>query len=177
LSLLLALLLLGPAQTIAGKYAPRPEAPLPRDLPADVDGLCALIEAGHATAPLFAALGEALLARGDAGLAYRAFDRAHRLGHGDPVRLQQRKDACGRVPDAVIAEEEKEARIWVDALESFRRGGGADLEEFYARYGRPEESLEEVVRGRRLRFALWVAAVVFGGAGAGILLIRRRRRA
>jgi hypothetical protein len=174
LNLLVALLLLGPAQTIAGKHVPRPEAPLPHELPADVDGLCALIEAGHATAPLFAALGEALRGRGDLGLAYRAYDRAHRLGHKDPVWLQQRKDLCGRVPDAVIAEEEKEARIWVDALESWRRAGGTDLAEFYVRYGRPEDSLAEIVRARRLRFALGVAAVVLAVAVAGFFVLRRR---
>lgn len=174
MGLLVALLVLGPAQTLSGKYVPRPEVPLPAPLPADVDGLCALIESGHATAPLFAALGEALRERGDLALAYRAYDRAHRLKHADPRWIQERKELCGRVPDPVIAEEEREARIWVDAYESWRRAGRTDLEEFYERYGRPDESLAEVVRARRLVFAGWVAAVVFAVAAAAALLRRRR---
>jgi len=47
--------------------------------------------------------------------------------------------------------------------------------EFYERYGRPEESLAEVVRARRLTFAGWAAAVVFAVAAVAFLLLRRRR--
>jgi len=173
-------MLCGPAQTIAGKYLPPDRAlPLPLHRPSDAESLCRLIEGGHARAELFADLGEALLNRGERGLAYRAFDRALRMRRQDPAwtrRMQDRKYACGvRVPRATIEREEKEARLWVKAFVEYRSHGGRDPKEFYERFGRPEEDLALVVRARQ---AAWAGGVVGVLAGAVFLLgarwIRRR---
>ncbi|MHC4957133.1 MAG: hypothetical protein ACYTGN_02075 [Planctomycetota bacterium] len=187
----LALLLLAPAQTIAGKYVqhseeylrayPAKPVPLPRELPADVEALCALIEAGHATPQLFAALGDALVASGDKRLAYRAYDKAHRLKHPDPRTIAIKKDDCPRVSDDVIRAEESEARIWVDALQSYerdrlRRGlDPRDLEEFHERYGRPEDDLAALIRARRLVFVTGMAGVLLG-VGFGLAARGMKKR-
>ncbi len=176
---LLALLLdPGPAQTISGKFVPRGASALPAELPADVDGLCSLIEHGHETADLFAALGDALLARGDRALAYRAFDKAHRQGFPDRARLQARKDLGLFVPEATIRAEEREAAIWRDALDSYRRVHGGDLGPFYGKYGRPEESLDAVVRTWRVSWAGGVLGMLLGATfGVGMRRLPRRASA
>ena len=185
------LLLLGPAQTLSGKYVQHDEEylrlypvatpPLPDPLPARVDDLCALIEAGRPTPRLLAALGEALLARGDKELAYRAFRRAHRMKHPQPRRMVARMDACPRVPERVIAAEEFEAKVWVDALRSFERARIAagedprDLTAFHEQYGRPGDDLNAIIRRRRLTFLVGLAAVVFLVAGLGFWMVKSRR--
>lgn len=178
--LALALLLLGPAQTISGKYVrhspeyagARPVAipQVPGPLPEGVEELCRLIEGGNETAPLFSALGVALLRRGESALAFRAFDRAHRLGHPDAAWLVARKDECGHVPEGRIRAEEQEAREWVRELQNFERrqlaqgGDPDDLEEFYTYYGRPEENMYTHIRVRRLSFAGGIAGILVGVA-------------
>lgn len=178
------LLLLGPAQTIAGKYIQHSEpylrlrpavaAPLPEKLPDEVDALCRLIEAGHATGPVFSALGDALFAQDEKRLAYRAYRKALKLGHPRSPRM----DECPVVPESTIANEEKEARVWVDALQSFetmrihRNEDPDDLTEFYERYGRPEDDLNRIIRDRRIEFARGVALIVLAVA---VLLIAVRK--
>lgn len=182
---LLALLLLaGPAETISGKYVQhsdeylraRPVEPprLPDPLPDDVDALCALIQGGHATPELYAALGDALLAQGDKALAYRAFHRAHRARPKDTdwgKRMQARKYECERVPDAVVAAEEREARVWVAALQEYERDRLAagedpdDLAAFYERYGRPGDNLWKVMRAWQLSGAAGIIGFLVGLAG------------
>lgn len=203
---LVVLVLLGPAETVSGKYYkhsaefsklyPAPPVALPEPLPDDVDSLCRLIEAGHATPRLYAALGEALFARGDKRLAYRAFDKAHRIvegmdaaqrsGQPDARGLVARKDACPHVDARVIRAEEREAKIWVDALQSFERArirkgkDPRDLAEFHERYGRPEDSLAAIVRARRMKFLLGAAAVMLGLVAVCVVAVaiaRKRRRA
>ena len=175
-ALLLTVLLLGPAETIAGKYAraSAPAAPLPAPLPDSSEALCGLIESGHATADLFAALGEALLREGDGVRAYRVFHRACRLRPDDTAwgrAMVQRKDACGtRVPDATIRAEEREAEVWAKALQDWRAEGGGDLETFYERYGRPEDNIYKVVRARQFSWAGGVAGILIG---AGFVLASR----
>ncbi len=163
------LLLLGPAQTLSGKYVrhsaeylavrPKPPPSLPTPLPGTVEELCALVEGGAATPVVYEALGEALLARGERGLAFRAFDKASRLGHPDKPRLEQRKDACGvRIPPREIEAEEAEARLWVEALQRHEREQLAagrdpdDLAAFFARHGRPEEEMFALHRAIRWSF-------------------------
>lgn len=185
------LLLLGPGETIAGKFVqhspeyleryPARAAILPAPLPSEVDSLCRLIESGHADDPeLFAALGEALFRAGRKELAYRAFHRAHRLRGKDAAwgrRMQARKDACPRVPDRVIREEEKQAAFWVARLQDFERERLArgedpnDLTLFYERYGRPEADLPAHARGRRLS---WIGGVVGFLIGVAFLVASRR---
>ena len=171
--MLLALLLVigGPAETIAGKTIrhsaefldmyPAPAIEVPKVLPTEVDALCRLIEKAGPRADFFAALGDALVEAGRHGLAYRAYDRAQRLGYeGD---LQRKKDKLEPVPDSVIEAEEREAKAWVLGLQEYereriRRGEDPrDLGPFYERYGRPEESLARYVRIRQTAF--WVAAL------------------
>jgi hypothetical protein len=193
--LLALLLLLGPKEALAGKfpghapeylerYPPSP-VPLPDPLPSDVDALCRLVEAGHGTAAVHEALGDALLARGDGALAYRAFRKAHALaeGAGARARLQEKKDRCEFVPDAVIEQEERRAAVWVGWLKEYereriRRGEDPrDLALFHERYGRAEEDLAAVAQARRVR---WAVAMAFGLIGAAAILgfvLRRRRRA
>ena len=173
---LLVLLLAGPAQTISGKYVPRDPVPLPAVLPGDVPALCALIEAGHGTSPLFAALGDALFATGDKALSYRAYDKAQRLGHPEAARLARRKDDCPHVSAGRIRAEEREAEIWTDALASFTRSGRTDMDAFHEQYGRAEDDLNAVVRARRVGFVGALAGVIFG-LGFGLLAKRMRRRA
>ena len=191
---LLVLLLLGPAQTLSGKYLrhvpdylelhPMPPVPVPAPLPGDVDALCRLIEAGHETAELFAALGDALLTRGDKQLAYRAFHRAHRLRPEDNAwgrRMQERKYESDRVPTSLVEQEEAAARFWVERLQEYERdriargNDPADLAEFYERYGRPEEDLRAYGRARRLSWVGGVVGVLLGIA-FGVLSPRLRRR-
>ena len=185
------LLSLGPAQTLSGKYMrhdpeylrlyPASTPPLPDPLPARVADLCALIEAGHATPRLLAALGEALFARGDLGLAYRALRRALRMKHGEPQRIIARMNACPRVPEKVIAAEEFEARVWVDALQSFERAriaAGEDPREragFFEQYGRPGDDLNAIIRRRRLKFLAGLAAVVLVVALLLFRMVKSRR--
>ncbi|MHC4971122.1 MAG: hypothetical protein ACYTG3_02190 [Planctomycetota bacterium] len=195
-------LLLGPGETIAGKYVqhsaeylkrhPARPAALPTPLPSEVDSLCRLIEAGrHDNAELFAALGEALFRAGRKELAYRAFHRAHRLRPDDATwgrRMQARKDACPRVPRAVIAEEEKQAAFWVARLQEYERERLArgddpdDLAAFFERYGRPEADLRAHARARRVSWALGVVGLLIVVAFAlavavAVVAFGRRRRA
>jgi len=134
---------------------------VPDPLPTEVDALCRLIEQVGPQARLLGALGDALVAAGRPGLAYRAYDRAQRLGgEGD---LQARKDRLDPVPRSVIEAEEREAKAWVQGLQNYereriRRGEDPrDLGPFYERYGRPEESLVAKVRIRQTAF--WAAAL------------------
>jgi hypothetical protein len=191
--LVAALLLLGPAETVSGKYVqhspeflerhPIRAIALPDPLPREAEALCGLIESGHATPQIFAALGEALLERGESALAYRAFDRAHRGGHPDLAHIARRKDACARVPDSVIRAEEVEAERWVEALQAFersriRRGENPrDLTKFYSRFGRPEDDLYTMVRARRLSWAAGVAGFLIGLGFALASRILRKRAA
>lgn len=193
--LLLVLLLLGPRETLAGKFPghapeyleryPAPVVPLPDPLPADVDALCRLVEAGHGTAGVFEALGDALLARGDGALAYRAFRKAHALAAPDAgTRLQRKRDRCPFVEEAVIEDEEEQARAWVALLREYelariRQGEDPrDLGPFHAIYGRAEDDLREIAQKRRTMWALAVAAGLLGAAVVlgGVLLMGRRRR-
>jgi len=153
---------------------------VPETLPADVDTLCRLIREAGPDARLFAALGDALVEAGEPGLAYRAYDKAQRMGHeGD---LQAKKDRLDPVPRSVIEAEEREAEAWVKGLQAYERERIAkgldprDLEPFYERYGRPEESLARRVRVRQTAF--------WSGALASLLALafaigsgRLRRRA
>ena len=194
MSPLFLLLLLGPAQTISGKYVQHSEEyrklypveapPVPAKLPEDVGALCRLIEAGHRTPQLFAALGDALLREGHKRLAYRAFDKAQRLEHPDPTGIVQRKDAATYVADDVIRAEEDEAARWVMALRSYERArirAGADprdLALFYERFGRPEDDLNEVIRTRRISFLGGLAGLFVGVAFAvGAPRVRKRAAA
>jgi hypothetical protein len=188
--LFLALLLLGPGETLAGKFPghapeyleryPAAPVPLPDPLPGDVAALCRLVEAGHGTPGVYAALGDALLAKGEKGLAYRAFHAAQAKGD---ARMQEKKDRCGYVDPRVIEEEERRARVWVSWLKEYEReriGRGEDprdLGPFFERYGRAEDDLEAIARARRMR---WVTAMAMGILGAaailGFVLFLRRRR-
>lgn len=188
------LLLLGPRETLSGKFpghAPEyleryPAAPvtLPDPLPKGVDDLCRLVEAGHGTPEVYAALGDALLARGDKALAYRAFHLAQARGDVETRReMQERKDRCGYVAPAVIEEEKRLARVWVAALQEYerdriRRGEDPrDLGPFYERYGRAEEDVAAVAQARRTTWGFAAGGVLLGIAAllGGALLIRRRR--
>ena len=188
-------LLLGPGETIAGKYArhsaeylelhPAPVAALPSPLPSDVDSLCRLIEAGRPEDPeLFAALGEALFRADRKQLAYRAFHRAHRLRPKDATwgrRMQAREDACPRVPTAVIREEERQAAFWVAKLQAHERERIAqgndpkDLTVFHERYGRPDADLSAHARARRYSWVGGVVGILIGIAfGAASRRVARR---
>lgn len=187
----LLLLFGGAAQVVTGKYIqhseeflrlyPPPAIAVPNPLPQKSDELARLIVSGHATAELFEALGDALSAEGDSGLAYRAYDRAQILDPKAGPRLQPKKDRCEPIAASVLERERKEARIWVDALQSYERArieNGEDpreLAEFYERYGRAEDDLEAIIQGRQLAF--WTAVL---GIGLGLALVigakRFRRR-
>ena len=188
--LFLALLLLGPRETLAGKFPghapeyleryPAAPVPLPDPLPGEVDALCRLVEAGHATPEVYAALGDALFAKGEKGLAYRAFHAAQAKGD---ARMQERKDRCGYVDPRVIEEEERRARVWVSWLQEYereriRRGEDPrDLGPFHERYGRAEDDLEEIAQARRMRWVGAMAAGILGAAAIlGLVLFLRRRR-
>ncbi|MHC4449100.1 MAG: hypothetical protein ACYS0E_03010 [Planctomycetota bacterium] len=189
--MLLALLLVigGPAETIAGKYVqhsreflamyPPPAIEVPNPLPTEVDALCRLIEKIGPQPEFFAALGDALVVVGQPDLAYRAFDRAQRLGHAG--ELQRKKDKLDPVPDSVIEAEEREARAWVGGLQEYERErirreeDPRHLGPFYERYGRPEQSLVRAVQVRQTAFWSAALATVLGLAltiGSG----RLRRR-
>jgi hypothetical protein len=194
--LLLALLLLpGPGETLAGKFPkhapefleryPVEPGPLPDPLPDGVDALCRLVEGGHETPAVYEALGDALLSGGDGALAYRAFHKAQALADAAAKpRLQGKKDRCPFVDPLLIAEEEREAAVWVAWLKEFerdriRRGEDPrDLGPFHERYGRPEEDLRDIAQARRVTWALAVAAGLVGAAVliGGVLLLGRRRR-
>jgi len=196
-TLLLVVLLGGPAQAIAGKYVQhseeyrraRPASPVvrPDPLPPDVAGLCALVEAGLGDREVFLALGDALRKEGDAELAYRAYHRAARLGGDDAAwrrEVRARQDDChAYVPDAVIAAEEAEAAQWVAALQAYERRrllhgeDPDDLADFYNVYGRPETSLVAVARRRRLSFVGGVVGVLLGGCCLAWSRRLRRRAA
>ncbi|MHC4816470.1 MAG: hypothetical protein ACYTF8_00220 [Planctomycetota bacterium] len=188
-------LLLGPGETISGKYVqhsaeylerhPAPVAALPSPLPSGVDSLCRLIEAGrHEDPELFAALGEALFLGDRKDLAYRAFHRAHRLRPKDAAwgrRMQARKDACPRVPTAVIREEERQAAFWVAKLQAHERECLArgqdpnDLTMFHERYGRPDADLSAHARARRYSWVGGVVGILIGIAfGAASRRVARR---
>jgi len=189
---LVALLLFfgGPAQVIAGKYVqhcdeflrihPQPAIVVPKVLPKEVAALTQLIEGGHATAAVFEALGDALSAQGDSALAFRAYDRAQLLDPQRSVAIQRKKDGCEPVSQNVIERERREARIWVDALQSYERAriengeDPRDLEVFYQRYGRPEDDLGKIVQGRQLAF--WVGALGLTLGAAFLIGSRRLRR-
>jgi len=178
---LLLLVLAGPAQTVAGKYVqhsdefkkahPAALGGLPSPLPTSADELCAVIESGHATPDLFAALGDALLAEKRSALAYRAFHRAHRMRPKDAEwgrRMLARKRRSTRVPESVIQAEEREAAVWVEALQDYERetleqGGDArDLAPFFERYGQPEANVFKYVRQRRFSGAGGIAGILMG---------------
>ena len=191
--LFLALLLLGPRETLAGKFPghapeyleryPAVPEPLPDPLPADVDALCRLVEAGHETAAVYEALGDALLARGEEGLAYRAFHKAQAKAEGDlKRRMQEKKDRCAYVDPRVIDDEEQQARVWVNALGDYerdriRRGEDpTDLAPFFARYGRAEDDLREIAQARRKAWGVAMAAGLLGAAAIlGFVLFLKRR--
>ena len=191
---LLLLLMLGPAQTLSGKYYqhsqeylekyPVRAVALPAKLPNEVDELCALIEAGHTTSHLYAALGAALLERGDRALAYRAFDKAQRKQHPDRKYIVERKDASEYVAEKTIKNEEREAKIWVDALQSYQRAAikagrdPTDLDAFHERYGKPGDDLNRIIRTRRISFLGGIAGVFLGVAFAfGAPRLRKRAAA
>lgn len=181
LLVLLLCLVAGPREAISGKFPrhseeyekafPRPPAPPPDPLPESSAALAALIEGGCGEPRLLAALGEALFREGDRALAYRAFDRAHRMKF-DEARMVEWKARCPAVSPKTIEAEEAEARRWVAAFMNFERsriaegGDPDDLEEFYELYGRPERSLSAHIRIRRLSFAAGVAGVILGLAFA-----------
>ena len=195
-ALILVLLLTGPAETVSGKYIRHSDEILRRwrvehpELTPKMDSvpsICNWIEHGNDEQGYFAALGEALLARGDGELAYRAFHKAQRicLASGDREaagQLQTRKDACPRVPDRMIEAEEREAMIWVDALQSYERARIArgedptDRTAFFERSGRPEEDLNAIVRSHRIAF-IGTAVGLLVGLVAVIAARRLRRRA
>jgi len=169
----LVLLLLGPKEALAGKFP-------------GSDALSRLVEAGHGTAAVFEALGDALLARGDGALAYRAYHKAQALADAaSRTRIQGKRDRCPYVDPQVIAEEERQARAWVGWLQEYerdriRRGEDPrDLKPFYERYGRAEDDLREVARARRTTWALAVAAGLLGAAAilGAVLFLGKRRRA
>ncbi len=190
--LFLVLLLLGPRETLAGKFPghapeyleryPAAPAPLPDPLPGDVDALCRLVEAGHGTSGLYAALGDALFARGEKELAYRAYHDAQAKGD---ARMQEKKDRCGYVDPLVIEEEKRRARVWVLWLQEYerdriRRGEDPrDLGPFHERYGRAEDDLEAIAQARRKAWAVAMAAGLLGTAAllGGVLFLRKRRPA
>jgi hypothetical protein len=193
-AIILSLLLFGPAQTLSGKYVRPTEEESRRwaenhpglfSKKDSVEALCARIENGNDGPAGFAALGEALLAQGEGALAYRAFHKAQRLwleskDKQAAGRMQVKKDVCPRVPDRVIAAEEREAMIWVDALESYERAQIArgedptDREAFFERYGRPEEDLNAIVRSHRIAFLGSVLGMFVGLAS--LVMARRLRR-
>jgi hypothetical protein len=189
-AVVLLLLFGAPEQIVAGKYVqhseeylrlyPQPVTAVPEVLPKDAASLARLIEAGHATAALFEALGDALSAQGDSALAYRAYDRAQLLDPAAGVGLQRKKDRCEPVSAQVIDRERREAAIWVDALQSYERARIADgedaraLDDFYARYGRPEDDLATIVLGRQTAF--WAGALGTGLALAFMIGAGRLRR-
>jgi hypothetical protein len=157
--------------------------PLPDPLPGDADELCRLVEAGHGTPAVFEALGDALLARGDDALAFRAFRKAHANALGDAKRrLQEKKDRCGHVDPRAIEDEEAQARVWVAALQEYERDrirGGEDprdLAPFFARYGRAEDDLREIAHARRKTWGIAMAAGLLGAAAIlGVVLFFRKR--
>ncbi len=188
--LLLALLLLGPRETLAGKFPghapeyleryPASTVPLPDPLPGDVEALCRLVEAGHGTREVYAALGDALYARGEKGLAYRAYHKAQAKGD---ARMQEKKERCGYVDPLVIEEEERLARVWVKGLQAYERDrirrdeDPRDLKPFHERYGRAEDDLEAIAQARRVTWAVAMAAGLLGAAAilGGVLFLKRKR--
>ena len=179
----------GSAQIVAGKYIqhseeflrlhPQSAIAVPDPLPNDAATLAGLIEGGHATALIFEAFGDALSAQGDSALAYRAYDRAQLLDPKASPAIQRKKDRCEPISLHVMERERREARIWVDALQSYERAriengeDPRDLEEFFARYGRPEDDLGSIVQGRQLAFWVGALGITLGAA----FLIGCRRRA
>ena len=185
------ILFFGPAQTISGKYIqhspefveayPAPATAVPEPLPEESAALARLIRQAGPSVRLFVALGDALYAEGDTALAYRAYDRAHRMDPPDPVAIQKRKNRCRPVSEKIIRREEHEAKVWVEALQSYERAclrEGADprdLEPFYRRYGRPEEDLTRIIRARQLAFWSGALSLLFGAALIiGSARVRRR---
>lgn len=186
------LVLLGPAQTLSGKYIQHSEEYIkllrptygllpPLDAGTSVEGLCAHIERGDHRARLYRGLGEGLAARGDKGLAHRAFRKAHLLAEemdrGFKQQMLQRKFDMGPVSEEQIEREEKEAREWVHFLQEYERTQIAaardpnDLEGFYAMYGRPEDDMYRTMWRRRTSFLIGAAGVLVGLA---LLLFSRR---
>jgi len=153
---------------------------VPNPLPEDPAKLAQLIERGSGTTAVFEALGDALSAQGDSALAYRAYDRAQLMKGADGVALQRKKDRCEPVSERVIERERHEAKVWVDALQSFERARIAagedprDLTEFYEQYGRPEDDLEAIIRSRQLSF--WAATLAIGLGLAFLIGSGRLRR-
>jgi hypothetical protein len=196
LLLLALLLLLGPRETLAGKFPghspeylerfPAAPVPLPDPLPADADALCRLVEAGHQTPAVYEALGDALLVQGEKELAYRAFHKAQ--GKADQAAkgaLQRKKDLCEYVDPRAIEAEEEHARVWVSWLQEYERGrirrgeDPRDLAAFHARYGRAEDDLREIAQARRKTWGVAMAAGLLGAAAilGAVLLLSKRRRA
>ncbi len=189
--MLCVLFLLGPAETVSGKYLQhsaeyRAQYPSKRVAvwTADVGDLCTLIEKNGATPELWVRLGDALLKDGQADLAYRAFHRAHRARPKDGAfgkTMQARKKQCTFVPDTVIQAEEREAKLWVQALQNFERerlSAGADPRdrtEFYARYGDATVNMWAHIRARRLSFAGGACGILVGLAYLICSGVLRRR--
>ena len=82
---------------------------MPEPLPRETAAIARLIEQVGPTLALYVALGDALYAAGDTALAYRAYDRAHRMDPPNPVLIQQKKDRCEPVAESLIRAEEHEA--------------------------------------------------------------------
>ena len=191
----LLLVLLGPAQTLAGKYIQHSEeylklyGPVPAEhVRVRVEGggetvgsICARIEFGDHSAKTYEMLGETLAKNGDNGLAHRAFRKAHaqaeEMDRGFKQQMLQRMFDTGPVSKDLIEREEKEAREWVRALQEHERKQIAagrdpnDLETFYAMYGRPEDDMYRAMWRRRTSFLIGAAGVLVGLA---LLLFSRR---
>ena len=189
------LVLLGPAQTLSGKYIQHSEEylklhPFPAGAEQDrltingvetMDSLYWRIEHGAHDARTYELLGEALAERGDNGLAHRAFRKAHaqaeEMDRGFKQQMLQRMFDTGPVSKELIEREEKQAREWVRALQEYERKQIAagrdpnDLETFYAMYGRPEDDMYRTMWRRRASFLIGAAGVLVGLA---LLLCSRR---
>jgi len=192
----LLLVLLGPAQTLAGKYIQHSEEYLKLygPVPAEhvrvrvepgggetVNSICARIERGDHSAKTYEMLGEALAERGDNGLAHRAFRKAHaqaeEMDRGFKQQMLQRMFDVGTISKEQIQREEKQAAEWVRFLQEYERKQIAagrdpnDLEPFYAMYGRPEDDMYRTMWRRRASFLIGAAGVLVGLA---LLLCSRR---
>ena len=132
----LLLVLLGPAQTLSGKYIQHSEEYLklvkprygvlpPRGSTNSVEVLCAYIERGDHSAKAYAMLGEALAERGDNGLAHRAFRKAHaqaeEMDRGFKQQMLQRMFDVGTISKEQIQREETQAAEWVHFLQEYER--------------------------------------------------------
>lgn len=135
----------------------------PRHFPSDVEGLCRMAETRGLSPVLLAALGDALVREGAPELAYRAFDRAQRMGHPDGATLQRKKDTLVPVSESTIRAEEHEGKVWVHNLQNYERArinageDPRDLDRFFEQWGRAEDSLPALIRQKQVAF--WTAAL------------------